>query len=615
MILDEDVERVREAADIVQVIGEHVKLKRVGTSWRGPCPFHGGTGPNFSVVPGKGFKCFVCGEGGDVFTFLQKHLGMDWPSAVRSVAEKTGIVLREVDTRRQEGPDPREPLWEANAAAAEFFQRMLWDDPAGAEAREYLASRDVPPELARRVALGYMPREAAPFIDHFRTLGVADQKLVEAGLLVQREGERPRPRFRNRLMFPILDSSGRHVGFGGRILGPGEPKYLNSPESPVFSKGKMVYGLNWARHAIRKADRVVLVEGYFDALRLIGAGIEETIAPMGTALTDAQAALLVRSTKNVFLLYDSDPAGLKATFRAGDELLRHGASVRVVTLPEGEDPDTFVRTQGREKLESQLAHAVDVFERKVQILDRAGWFTSLDRKRRALDRLIPTIQAASDRLTRDLYLGRAAEAAGVSRDLLAREAAGLAGHPPAGDEPADNVQGERQARRAGRDRGAPQRRADAEPAPAESGLLRVMLHARGHWEDIFSGVPREAFRDPRARAIFDALRRLGSRFETEELLAALSEDAAALVQRWLEPVAMGDNLRQTVEDSIRALRRRELEERSAEIDELLSLAAEGEEFDGLVKEKMELQRLKSEAGARYNPFSRRKRPPGRSGAS
>jgi DNA primase len=324
VIPDEEVERVRDSADIVQL----VRLRRVGNSYRGPCPFHGGTGPNFSVVPGKGFKCFVCGEGGDVFTFIQKQLGMDWPSAVRLVADRAGIALREVDTRKQEGPDPREPLWEANAAAAEFYRRTLWDDPAGAPAREYLASRDVSRELAERVGLGYAPRETEAFLKHFETLGIGHARLLEAGLMVTRDDTPPRPRFRGRLMFPILDSSGRHVGFGGRLLGPGEPKYLNSPESPVFSKGRLLYGHSWARNAIRKADRVLLVEGYFDALRLLSVDLQECVAPLGTALTEAQADLLVKHTKNVILLYDSDKAGLKATFRAGDELLRHNAGRR-----------------------------------------------------------------------------------------------------------------------------------------------------------------------------------------------------------------------------------------------------------------------------------------------
>src|SRR5688500_18490489 len=363
MISDETIERVREAADIVQIIGEHVTLKRTGTDFRGPCPFHQGTHRNFSVSPRKKiYYCFVCHEGGDVFSFLQKRLGLDWPSAVRLVAEKSGIEVREVETKR-EGPDPREPIWELNAAAAEYFARMLWEDEQGAPAREYLESRNVGRDLAKRFGLGYAPREIGLMRSHLATLGYDDARQLEAGLLVRpEEASEPRPRFRGRLIFPILDPLGRHVGFGGRVIGQGEPKYLNSPESPVFSKGKTLYGLNWARNAIRREDRALVVEGYFDVVRLVAAGLESVVAPLGTALTADQEALLARYTKNIFLLYDSDKAGQRATFKAGDQLLQQRVSVQVVTLPAGEDPDTLVDRHGLKALETQLAQAIDVFE-------------------------------------------------------------------------------------------------------------------------------------------------------------------------------------------------------------------------------------------------------------
>jgi DNA primase len=243
-------------------------------------------------------------------------------------------------------------------------------------------------------------------------------------MIRREEGAEPRPRFRNRLMFPIHDLGSHVAGFGGRLLGPGEPKYLNSAESAVFLKGKLLYNLPTARLAARRDDRMLLVEGYFDVLRLVEAGIECVIAPLGTALTSDQAQLITRYSKNVYLLYDGDPAGLKATFRAGDELLRSGATVRVVTFPEGEDPDTFVAKQGTEALERLLERSLDVFERKVQILERGGWFRDLPKRRAALDRLLPTLRATADSLLRELYIARAAESSGVDRGVLAREVAG-----------------------------------------------------------------------------------------------------------------------------------------------------------------------------------------------
>ena len=422
MIPDEVIEQVREAADIVGIIGEYVPLKKTGSDFRGPCPFHQGTRRNFSVVPAKRlYHCFVCGESGDVFKFLQKRLGMEWPEAVRLVGEKTGIDVPDTKVRR-DGPDPREPLWELQATAAAYFQKTLWEEPFGAQARDYLAERGISRAVADDFGLGFAPREIGLMRTYMNSLGFDDERLMDGGLLVATDQEsEPRPRFRNRLMFPILDVQGRNIGFGGRMLGPGEPKYLNSPESPVFAKGKMLYGLSRSRNVIRRADRALVVEGYFDAMRLMSSGIEEVVAPMGTALTETQVALLRKYTRNVFLLYDSDSAGLKATFRAGDELLRQGFSVRVVTLPPGEDPDSYTREHGGAGMEAQLSVAMDVFERKIQLLERAGWFAELQKKRRALDRLLPTIRSTSDEIMRDLYVGRASEITGVDRSVLQRE--------------------------------------------------------------------------------------------------------------------------------------------------------------------------------------------------
>lgn len=423
MITPESIDRVREAADIVEIVGEHVKLKRAGADFRGPCPFHGGKGPNFSVSPKRNaYHCFVCGVSGDAIGFVREHLGMDFVEAVKYVAARSGVEVKETAYRRDEEADPREPLWEANAAAAEYYREALWSDDDAKGARDYLASRGLGRDEADRFSLGWAPRDGAAFLDRMRALGHDEARLVEAGLLVEREetGER-RPRFRGRLMFPIVDAGGRHVAFGGRVIGAGEPKYLNSPETSVFSKGKQLYGLSTAKHPIRKADRVLLVEGYFDAIRLALAGIEEVVAPLGTALTEHQAALLAKLTKNVFLLYDSDKAGLKATFKSGIELLRLGVSARVVTLPEGEDPDTFVRAHGAARMEAQLAQAIDLFDRQIQMLERKGWFAELHRKRSAIDKLLPTLRAAGDPLTRDMYVARLAEVTGVDRDVLLRE--------------------------------------------------------------------------------------------------------------------------------------------------------------------------------------------------
>ena len=420
LIPDDVIEQVRDAADIVGIVGEHVELKRAGADWRGPCPFHGGTHRNFAVIPKKGmFYCFVCHEAGDVFTFMMKRLGMDYPTAVREIARRVGITIP--DRQAQQGPDPREPLFSAVAAAHEWFGRQLREGDAGAGARRYLETRDLDLETAGVLGLGFAPPGRA-FLEAMAALGLEPPLLAEAGLVVRRDDGSIVPRFRGRLLFPIHDLRGRVVAFGGRVIGEGEPKYLNSPDTPVFHKGQLLYNLHAARHAMRKAERAVLVEGYFDVLAVTRAGVEEVVAPLGTGLTADQAVLLERYTPQVVLLYDSDEAGLRATFRAGDELLRHGLRVSVATLPEGEDPDTLVRARGARGLEEVLRQAVDVFERKIQILERKGLFASLPGRRRALDRLLPTIRAARDPITRELYLSRTAEVAQVRKEVLEREA-------------------------------------------------------------------------------------------------------------------------------------------------------------------------------------------------
>ncbi len=418
-IPDDVIEQVREAADLVTIIGEHVELKRQGSDFRGPCPFHGGKNRNFAVIPKKGmFYCFVCHEAGDVFTFYMKRLGMDYPTAVREVARKVGITIPE---RGPSGPDPREPLFSAVAVAQDWFARQLRELPEAEIARSYLQGRHVDLEGAGLFGLGYAPRGAA-FLDAMKGLGVRDDVLLEAGLTRKKEEDGSVvPRFRGRLLFPIHDLRGRVVGFGGRILGEGEPKYLNSPDTPIFHKGKLLYHLDVAKHAMRKTERAILVEGYFDVLRLALAGVEEVVAPLGTGLSADQGLLLRRYTAHVILLYDSDEAGLRATFRAGDELLRHGLRVSVATLPEGEDPDTLVQRQGGAALEQTVKDAVDVFERKIQILERRGFFASLPGRRRALDRLLPTIRATADPVTRDFYITQTVDAASVSREALQRE--------------------------------------------------------------------------------------------------------------------------------------------------------------------------------------------------
>ena len=583
LIPDDVIEQVREAADIVGIIGEHVELKRTGADFRAPCPFHGGTHRNFAVIPKKGmYYCFVCHEGGDVFTFFMKKLGMDYPTAVREVARRVGIAIPE---RGPTGPDPREPLYEAVAAAADWFARQLGESPEAQVARDYLASRHLELEVALPLGLGYAPRSKA-LLDAMKGLGVRDEVLLEAGLLVKREDGTLLPRFRGRLLFPIHDLRARVVAFGGRILGEGEPKYLNSPDSPVFHKGKLLYNLHVAKHAMRKAERAILVEGYFDVLRLSLAGIEEVVAPLGTGLTPEQAQLLQRHAPQVTLLYDSDDAGLRATFRAGDELLRQGVRVSVATLPPGEDPDTLVQKRGAAGLEAILKDAVDPLERKIQILDRRAFFSSLPGRRRALDRLLPTIRAAKDPITRELYISRAAEAAGVRKDVLEREVAGGKEHGERGNVtpiphspfPIPRL-----------------------PASAEKAFLLLLLEGEPWKARVVEAVDPEELEFPPYRAVFEAV--------ADDAVLALDDTSARTYEQLKEEGLGGRDPNEMYELAVTWMEARRLERQLEQLDDQLPFESP-ERQASLIAEKRRVFDELRKRYPRYKIAARRRGAPG-----
>ncbi|WP_309673243.1 DNA primase [Gemmatimonas sp.] len=623
MISDEIIERVRIAADIVQIISELVPLKRAGGDYRGPCPFHGGTNPNFSVSPKRGsYHCFVCHESGDVFSFVRKRLGLDWPSAVKMIGERVGIEVIDVPMRAQ-APDLNAPNFEVLAAAAEWFQRQLTDEATGRDARAYLQQRQVDESVWERFGLGFASRDRQTLRRYLHSLGADDARLIEAGLFVVREGEtEPRPRFRGRVMFPILDELGRHVGFGGRALGDDTPKYLNSPESVVFQKRKTLYNLHTAKQAMRRAGRAIVVEGYLDAIRLVLAGIEEVVAPLGTALTDEQAQLLVRYAPEVFLLYDSDDAGQKATFRSGLELLGHKATVRVVTLPENEDPDTFVRDHGRAAMDAQLGLAIDLFDRQVQMLERLGWFSDLRRRRLAIDKLLPTIRAARDPLTRDLYLARLADVSHLDKVTLSTEADAVTeqgrrrspGGPPepSSDEPMPAFEGQSvdsepaplppperdkpvwKGRKNNKYGGGPEWKTTNIPPrprrdePIERSLVRAMLADRGIAERVAERHPPGSFRHAQYGALFAALLDAPMSDELDQIADRLAPDALAVL-RELTDGAVAINVEASdLGLSLKKLDARVLVFRVDEIREAMRTATR-EAQDALMKERLELE--------------------------
>ncbi len=599
MIPDDQVEEVRARSDIVAVIGESVSLKRAGKDYRALCPFHEEKTPSFYVVPTKGFyKCFGCGESGDLFSFVMKRMGLDFTEAVKYAGRKAGVPVHEVKAR-PEFQDPNRPLYDANAFARDYYREQLADDEAGRPAREYLEGRGIDAETAELFGIGFAPDEWRGLRAAAARRGIDDATLLDAGLVTTSErSEEPYDRFRSRVIFPIEGLTGRVIAFGGRLFGPGKgAKYLNSPETPVYRKGEELYGLNRARHEIRKERVALLVEGYTDVVSLVAHDVPNVVAALGTAMTSVQARLLARFASKAFLLYDNDMAGLRATFRTADVLLSAGIHPSVVTLPPGEDPDSVVRREGREALLGYVADAVDVLDRKLQMLARRNRLSSSDDIRDAVDRLLPTLRATSDPALRDIYISRVAAETGVRPETLEEEIARASGPPSPGVATAPS-----RARRV------------AKPLMgAERQLLKVIVHDRRLIDRASETVGPEDFVDPANRAIFLAL------IENPELERApegMEGIAAGRLAQLLASNEAMDHEARVLHDSASRMQGAPLTARAGELREVIARELDQEQKRQLVAELEELQRKRRDIdGSDWTSAIRRRRGPGKRTAS
>ena len=429
-VRDDMAALVKERADIVQIIGECVELKRSGVRFLGRCPFHGEKTPSFSVHAGQQFyHCFGCGASGDVFSFMMKYHNLDFPSALKELAKRYHIELpeRRPSKEEQERLQKSEQLFTINEKCVTLYAHYLQDTSGGHIAREYLAKRGVSKELISRFRIGYAPAvEAVGWNFLGNQLGKEEIKAaILAGLLVEKEQGGSYDRFRDRILFPISDISGRICGFGGRIVGEGQPKYLNSPESPVFNKSKLLLGLFQQKEFIRKQNHGILVEGNFDLISLVAHGCNNVAAPLGTALTREQLRLLKRFAEKVTLLFDGDEAGKKAAVRAVPLFLAEQIPGRVAFLPAGHDPDTFVRQQGLTELNVLLEQAVALPEFALEHLVEKHGLT-LDGKGKILEELRPLIAVAASPLQRSLFIAHFAEKLGLTVGQLGADLQGPA---------------------------------------------------------------------------------------------------------------------------------------------------------------------------------------------
>ena len=413
-------DRVKQQADIVRVVGEYVRLKKSGQNFTGLCPFHSEKTPSFAVHPVKQiYHCFGCGAGGDVFKFVMEMDKITFPEAIRVVAEKCGIAIpraRERTPEERKENQQRTSLVEIHREAAAFFTQQLNGTPEGRAAKAYLLDRGLDSEAMARFGIGFAPSGGEALLRAMKQK--YPEKVLEAsGLFSRDQNGRLFDRFRRRVMFPIANDSGKIVAFGGRALGDDLPKYLNSPETPIYSKSNVLYHLDRAKEALRQSDFAVLVEGYMDAIAVARAGISNVVASCGTSLTDPQVKLLSRFTRRVVVNYDPDTAGQAATERSLTILLEQGAEVRVLALPGGKDPDSFIQAEGAAAYTKLLKEAppyVDYLISRARKMD----MTTAEGKLRAVNFLMPYVQRIPDRILRSEWATRIAQQLRIEEPVL-----------------------------------------------------------------------------------------------------------------------------------------------------------------------------------------------------
>src|SRR5438128_576996 len=413
------IDDLRLQLNILQVVQEYVPLKKMGATWKGLCPFHSEKTPSFHVNPEKGFfHCFGCGVGGNVFKFLELHEKIGFPDAVRMLAQKVGMAIPEtVDGSKDDASHDaktREALLKTHEIAEAYFREML-ASPAGARARQQLADRDVPQPTIEELGLGFAPNSRDGLKTRLLAQGFAQSLLLQSGLILQRDNGDVIDRFRNRLMIPIYRDTGSVIAFGGRAMEADQnPKYLNSPETPIYSKGRTLYGLNLSKPAIRNVGFVVLVEGYFDFAQVFRTEAAPVVASCGTALTAQQAQLLRRFTTKIVLSFDPDAAGQTAAVRSCELLVAEGFDVNVTVLNKGEDPDTFIRRHGasayRERLRTSRPYWEYVANREAAEVD----FRSVDGRNRYLEHMKRFADLFPDDASKEIFADKVAFIAGLT---------------------------------------------------------------------------------------------------------------------------------------------------------------------------------------------------------
>ncbi|MBI5569356.1 MAG: DNA primase [Desulfomonile tiedjei] len=580
-IPESKIAEVAAAADIVEVISRYVNLKRAGKDFRGLCPFHGDKDPSFYVSPQKGiFHCFGCAVGGSVFNFLMKVENIPFTEAVTTLARQHGVSMPREYTPGRKDPDEKDRLTKALEAASRYYRDHL---ESNAAVKDYLARRGIPPHWFEQIGFGFAPDAWDGIQTYLLRAGVDVRDAVAAGLVRPRQGGGGYyDYFRSRLMIPIRDLGGRLVAYGGRIVGEGEPKYLNSPESSLYRKRQVLYGLDAAKDAIRKEGFVILVEGYFDQISLRVRGVENVVAPLGTALGPEQIRILRRFSSDVITIFDADEAGLRAARRSIPLFISEGIEPRCLILNEDKDPDEAINRIGVDAFRGMLAEAGSTIDFLLDGLQARFDLGTMQGRNLAMEECLPVLREIADSKERDYAIERFASRLRLREDRLRRA---IASSPTA---------------RARIEAGESERRRTLFDFPGdERNVVRGMLLRDGVIDRVVESGVMKDLEDPVLRSAAErmvAYREEYGIFDSASFSLSLEDSQlASVVAGWLQPCSEEDDLRPEVDgdrmifDSIDRIRQRKILRRKAEIQERMKVAPAGtEEYNVAAAELQEI---------------------------
>ena len=584
----EVIDEVRLQNDIVEVISQYVPLKQKGNSYFGLCPFHNEKTASFSVNSEKQFYyCFGCGAAGNVFSFLMEMENIDFPEAMKKLAERAHITLPEPEKSAEviAAEQTKQRLFDIHTAAGRYFYECLQEDQ-GKEARAYLAKRQMNPRMARKFGIGYSPDSYDALLKHLKEKGFSISDILKSGLVLEnKDGKGYHDRFRGRLMFPIFDVQGRVVGFGGRILAKGEPKYLNSPETILFSKSRNLYGLNFAKAA--KKRELILVEGYMDMLSIYQAGFRNVVASLGTAFNQEHARTLKRFADDVILLYDSDEAGTNAALRAIPVLVKNGFRVKVTQVPDGKDPDEFIKAKGAAEFSKLLINAVHYISFEIACIQRKYNLKNPEHRVRFATEAAETLAKLDSEIERNVYLGEVSRVTGVEEKAIRMEIDKLLRK----EDEAFQKEVEKQRQQNLKGYTAEGRKVDKGLMEAQRNLLYYASQHQGVYEILKGILEEDDFTEEIFRRTFGFIGELWqssghvfpadlvSRFEETKEQKTVTEIFAVQL-----PTENGADLEKAVNEQVRLLKR-------TKIDHMTATATTVEEIQRMVEAKKKLDSL------------------------